>query len=464
MRLVVLLVALSASVISLPQVWEKPIVPGLTYRMELDHSVPRVIHAFRLLPNSSVSLIPELANGVVYATDSSKGRETLTKALERTGALAGINADFFFAGDPLGLMVRQGDLLSEPYPNRAVFAWGGKTSFGVASFSGSASANGTSLTIDGVNRQCGSGQLVVFTPRTGTAIARLPNVWIVARVEVGAPGPNASIKAKVESLMTETEQLAVPDGCVALVASGSRASELATLRQGDELRIQWTTLGLDWTKHKNAIGGGPFLVRGSKAYVDAAEQGFTPSFASRRHPRTAIGTTPSGEIWLVAVDGRQTISGGATLMEMAQIMLQLGCTDAMNLDGGGSTTAGLMNQALNKPSEGDERPVSNMLLLVPTQPQPADPDELLIRGPLSVAPGDKVRLVVTDSLQTSVPNAEVVWWASGPAWIDQGGLLRVSGEGTVSVGAVVRGRQVRTFLVSSHLNATRNGTKPNIGG
>lgn len=464
MRLIVLLLAFSASVIGFPQVWEKPIVPGLTYRMELDHSVPRVIHAFRLLPKSSVNLMPELANGVVYATDATKGRETLTKALERTGALAGINADFFFAGDPLGLMVREGDLLSEPYPNRAVFAWGGKTSFGVASFSGTAAANGTTTAIDGVNRECGSGQLVVFTPRAGMAIARLPNVWIIARVEAGTPGPNASIKAKVESLMTEAEQLTVPEGCVALVASGKKAPELSSLRQGDEVRLQWTIGGFDWTTHRHAIGGGPFLVRGGRVSVDAADQGFTTAFSTRRHPRTAIGTTTSGEIWLVAVDGRQTLSGGATLLEMAQIMLQLGCTDAMNLDGGGSTAAGLQNQILNRPSDGNERPVSNMLLLVPSQLPQVETDELLIRGPLGVAPGDRVRLVVTDSLLASVPNAEVVWWASGPAWIDQGGLLRVSGEGTVSVGAVVRGKQVRTSMQSSHLNATRNGTKPNIGG
>jgi hypothetical protein len=92
-----------------------------------------------------------------------------------------------------------------------------------------------------------------------------------------------------------------------------------------------------------------------------------------RHPRTLVGTRADGTVLIIAIDGRQpAISNGASMSDLAWILLELGAVDAVNLDGGGSTTfitcheAGKYN-VLNSPSDGSLRPVYNSLVVVKKQ-------------------------------------------------------------------------------------------------
>jgi hypothetical protein len=118
-----------------------------------------------------------------------------------------------------------------------------------------------------------------------------------------------------------------------------------------------------------AVGGRPILLRGG-AIPAGVDSGGT--FATSRHPRTAVGIARSGQrLILVTVDGRQKpYSDGMTLREIAEAMRALGADDAINLDGGGSTTMVIANAAgvpsvVNKPSDpGGERPVGNALAIV----------------------------------------------------------------------------------------------------
>lgn len=86
-----------------------------------------------------------------------------------------------------------------------------------------------------------------------------------------------------------------------------------------------------------AVGGRPVVVRDSAITSEARD---TVSFSVTRHPRTAAGITSKGRrVMLVVIDGRQLpYSAGMTLAEVAELMLSLGARDAINLDGGGSTT------------------------------------------------------------------------------------------------------------------------------
>ena len=94
-----------------------------------------------------------------------------------------------------------------------------------------------------------------------------------------------------------------------------------------------------WTDISQAIGGGPWLVHEGRTAVDGEQEGFSAaSFVNQRHPRTAAGVTFSGTLVLATVDGRQAFSRGASLTEMASIMLKYGAVEAINLDGGGSTS------------------------------------------------------------------------------------------------------------------------------
>lgn len=102
-----------------------------------------------------------------------------------------------------------------------------------------------------------------------------------------------------------------------------------------------------------AIGGGPVLIKNGEKNVTYNEEIFWGSGISgeTRQPRTAVGYTADNHVIMLVADGRQTISNGVTIDELADIMLQIGCVEAMNLDGGGSTQMGLEDSYINSPSE-----------------------------------------------------------------------------------------------------------------
>jgi exopolysaccharide biosynthesis protein len=113
----------------------------------------------------------------------------------------------------------------------------------------------------------------------------------------------------------------------------------------------------DLTGVNVAIGGGPALLKGGKPMH------WTGLFKFR-HPRAAVGWNKE-HIFLVEVDGRQAnISIGMTFPELASYMAKIGCQQAMNLDGGGSATLWAFGMVKNSPSEGEERPAPNALVLL----------------------------------------------------------------------------------------------------
>jgi hypothetical protein len=176
-----------------------------------------------------------------------------------------------------------------------------------------------------------------------------------------------------------------------LSGHGSKAAALAALWTkaqtgvvGNEalLRVQQTPFVPE------SIGGTPILLRNGQRWV--ADNG--KELFHNRHPRTIVGWTQAGDVLLVTVDGRQPgYSAGMTLVEAADFMRALGVSDAINLDGGGSTTFVENGTVLNQPSDrlvrrggvdrivkvplpGEavlgnvERPVADALAIVPLGP------------------------------------------------------------------------------------------------
>jgi len=122
-----------------------------------------------------------------------------------------------------------------------------------------------------------------------------------------------------------------------------------------------------WTSLDNILAGTPLLIKDNK-FPDYLKRYSTP-FYTHRYPRSAVGILKNSKWVFVIIDGRQKHSEGLTALELAHVMKQLGCTNALNLDGGGSTTMVIHNKVINSPSGLEhslikkERPVSNVILL-----------------------------------------------------------------------------------------------------
>ena len=112
----------------------------------------------------------------------------------------------------------------------------------------------------------------------------------------------------------------------------------------------------------DALGAGPGLVVAGQIRLTATEEGFFGASGTEPHPRTAAGHTNAGELILLVVDGRQLGSRGVNLHELATLMRDLGCVEALNLDGGGSTTLVVDGTTVNWPAGSDsEREVMSAL-------------------------------------------------------------------------------------------------------
>ena len=105
---------------------------------------------------------------------------------------------------------------------------------------------------------------------------------------------------------------------------------------------------------RDAVAAGPALVVDGRVRVTADEEVFYGTAVPEAHPRTAAGYTREGELILLVVDGRQPASGGLDLEGLAHVLRDLGCVEALNLDGGGSSALVVDGVLVNRP-EGGER-------------------------------------------------------------------------------------------------------------
>jgi hypothetical protein len=157
---------------------------------------------------------------------------------------------------------------------------------------------------------------------------------------------------------------------LAAYGSGLRAGEVQAMADRDTVKVLLATVPR--IKHGVApmmiIGGWPRILRDGEnvAGESATIEGTLSGNAEARHPRTAVGfSRDSSTLLLLTVDGRSENSGGMTLLELANVMRELGAWQAMNFDGGGSTTMVIEGKVVNHPSDKDgERAVGNALLVV----------------------------------------------------------------------------------------------------
>jgi hypothetical protein len=366
--LLLLLSPAAAQHLDLPE--PRQVAPGiLLYHLNTPSLVepegPLSIWLLRLDPRRAV-VRSALAN------DEIVGTETVSDIAARHRALAAINAGFFLPnGDPAGVLTIDKRLVSDTRRPRGAVgisrdAAGMKLTFArlkaTASLGIIRGSAKTSIPIDGVDTTRLLGKVMLFTPsyHQDTDTAKGGVEWIVRGSPLRvASGPDRRGKTAIP-----------PDGFVVSYGGTTPPAALARLKRGTRVTLDISYEPVEgppepWLSAQDIIGGAGLLIRDGRDVADWSIEVFTQTFAETRHPRTLIGTAADGTIWLVTVDGRQPqLSVGMTLVELRNLAHRLDLINALNLDGGGSTTMWVSGEIVNNPSDAaGPRKVSDALLV-----------------------------------------------------------------------------------------------------
>lgn len=327
------------------------------------------------------------------AFDSLRGREKTTAMAERSrlagrDVLVALNADFFDlkSGETVNNQVSDGRiwkaLSMSGTPGGAVRTARGQ--FGVNRrgrpvidrmvFVGIVSAGRRFWALDGVNAIPSNGQgLVLWLPEAnGRARADSTRRGRELAVRVVGGSWRDSLMLQVRGRVVAADSAPVASGQGVLVAYGATAARLDSLAA----LSRPITARADWLPSAGPIdelvGGWPVILRDGVPSVEASvtRELTLPGNANVRHPRSLVGfDADTSHLYLVAIDGRSSASVGMTLAEAADFLRSIGVAQALNLDGGGSTTLVIDGRIVNVPSDpAGERPVGNALLVERRRP------------------------------------------------------------------------------------------------
>jgi len=323
--------------------------------------------------NSQLEIHSTHAGGGVLGLSTLSDQIKLLDSRQGT-PVAAVNGDYYkrdgaYAGDPRGLQIVDGELVSAPAGGVCFWidALGQPHATNVLSLFQIIWPNGATNSF-GLNEERPLNSVELYTPALGlsthTAGGRElileqtgGSAWLPLRI-------GRNYKGRVREIHESGDTQLTP-GIMVLSMGPELAANVSKLETGAVFTIS-TASSPSLLGAKTAIGGGPVLVRNGKRQRITKPTAESYEFSSmmERHPRTAIGWN-QGYFFLVEVDGRQkNLSVGMTLDELSAYLVKLGCEEAMNLDGGGSATLWFNGKVQNSPCDGQERAIANSLIVV----------------------------------------------------------------------------------------------------
>ncbi len=337
----------------------KSVARGITHRQIQDKG---------MLTNI-LSISPDAVDIRPYrALSAGIGTETLVSLARRHKALAAINGGFFemagtFRGESVGALKIDGEWRSEPEQGRAVV--------GLRTFDGKIEAyidrialrqelvlsNGKTVPIDGMNRSRGRNELVIYRPHFHVVTLTMPD------------GVEAVVRnGEIVSIHNGQGSSRIPADGYVLSASGKRREDLLThIAEGDAVQIHETIIPERvgdselWSSFTHIVGGGPLLLQDGIALSTKAyeQEGFDRAFHSFWHPRTAVGKKADGTLLFVTITATEAgIRRGVMLSRLAELFLEWGATDALNLDGGNSSMLVIRDEVVSVKQKASDKPES----------------------------------------------------------------------------------------------------------
>ena len=362
---------------------------------------------------------PTVRFGTVLAHDTVVSKDETTSSMaRRTGAVAGINADYFdinASGAPLGIVVRNGVLERTPSARIALTVTRARgIVFAPYHFSGTVAFGGVVVPITSVNEWPPQSGASLLTPAFGAIPATSASGVTLLDLDPAEMAARAGPPSRRVVAVTSAPPWPPAPGL--RLAYGPAAQAIGPVPGiGDSVSVQYAT-DPPFADAVAAVGGGPELLRGGMPVDDPA----SPNYADRdrRIPASAAVRFPDGTLALVVVDGRHPATSiGVNRAELIALLRALGATDAMLFDSGGSATlaARVLGEAdasvVNEPSDGVERPVADGLFVYSDAPL-GPPARLVVRPARIVAlAGARVplRARVIDANDHGLGDARGAW-------------------------------------------------------
>lgn len=324
------------------------------------------------LDPAAVTLQSALSNREVLQAD------TVENIARSVGAIAAVNGGYFNRdnGEPIGLLKVGGELVSDTAARRGAVvisrALDGRTRLvfdqlaARVSLSFTAEERTRTRLVDGVDTTRARGKLMLYTPKyhADTDTAPTGTEWVLD----GAPLRVVDVRMNVGHTPIPAE------GTVLSFGGTDLPEDLDALVEGVPVTfdVRWSSaLGVPADRLDAATdivaGAGLLRTDGNVIKDWSSEMLSVADFTAARHPRTVIGVDRAGFIWLIVVDGRQAgYSIGMTFADLQRLADLLQLTDALNLDGGGSTTMVVNGQPVNRVSDATgPRAVSDALVVLP---------------------------------------------------------------------------------------------------
>ncbi len=294
--------------------------------------------------NGDLEVIPAIAS------DTLASRTKISSIAQRENAIAAINGGYFKpqTGVPLGTLMINKKVYTGPIYDRVAMGIFEDNSYSMARVQLKAKLNTNigGIKIDNINQpRMLSTNTIVYTADWGKISPPCPKYGKAIAISSG------------KLVAASYGALQIPEDGFVIVAPEKVLNPIIGAKKY-ELDIK---MNPNWEGVNHIISGGPYLVRNGEIFVDMTAQRLAA--IGGRNPRTAIGFTKDNHLIMMTADGREGASIGMTLTELAGLMKEFGCVNAMNLDGGGSTVMYVNGAVVNKPPVQGGIPLSHTLTI-----------------------------------------------------------------------------------------------------
>ena len=293
--------------------------------------------------NSNIAITPQLSSSRLAS------KSTITSIAKKTNSIVAINGTYFKpqTGVPLGTLMIDKKLYTGPIYNRvAMGIFDNGFDMARIELNAKLKTSKGEIKVDNINQpRMLSTYVIAYTQEWGAFAPVSPKYGIQMAVEDG----------KITSISTQA--LPIPPNGYVIVGPKDK---LEPIFNAKKVNLDIKTIP-NWDNVNHIISGGPYLVKNGEIFIDMSEQKL--GAIGGKNPRTAIGYTAEGNLIMIAVDGREGASVGMTLRELAGFMHSIGCINAMNLDGGGSTVMYVNGKVVNMPAVRGGIALSNALTI-----------------------------------------------------------------------------------------------------